>query len=359
MRVAIRVDMSVTMGLGHALRCKALAFALSQAGASVRFVSRPIDLDSEHVLGSTHELHLLEQISFPYEPSGEALPRHASWAGVSWERDAAETVELLRHWDPDWIVVDHYSFDSRWHDAVRQMTGCRIAVIDDLADRQLSADILVDHNWSQNHRLKYGAYAADAVMLAGPRYALLGPDYSTTARYAFSNDVRSIGIFMGGTDAVAMSETVLDACREKLGFRGSIEVATTSFNQNLDRLRARCAAWPRTHVVVDQPSLASFFARHDLQIGAGGGATWERCCMGAPTIAVICAENQIHVVRPLHTLGVLVGVEKENSSSSKLAMTIRELMNDARKRRELAASARNLVDGLGAIRVAKEILSKC
>ena len=33
-------------------------------------------------------------------------------------------------------------------------------------------------------------------------------------------------------------------------------------------------------------------AAADLAIGAGGSSTWERCCLGLPTITVVLADNQ-------------------------------------------------------------------
>lgn len=361
MRVAIRVDLSVPMGLGHARRCQSLAFALRDSGAQILFVSRPMDLDSRAVLSRPfYDVRLLERPAGAYERIDQAAPQHASWAGVSWEQDANDTIAALRGWQPDWLVIDHYSFDSRWHTSVRHALGCRILVVDDLADRDLDADILVDHNWCDDHRLKYGSHATRVSrLLGGPRFALLGPDYATTQPYSFRPEVESIGIFMGGTDAARLSETALAACRRIAGFSGTIEVATTSSNPNLRRLRECCAVSPGTTLLVDQPSLAGFFARHDLQIGAGGGATWERCCMGAPSIAVIGAANQVPVLRPLSGLGVLLAVESENANAPMLAGYVGELIESPATRHDLGVSARNMVDGLGSTRVAQEVGGRC
>ena len=57
-------------------------------------------------------------------------------------------------------------------------------------------------------------------------------------------------------------------------------------------------------IATDLPDLAGFFARHDLQIGAGGGATWERCCMGVPSVLVVAADNQNVVVPQLAARGI-------------------------------------------------------
>lgn len=361
MRVAIRVDLSVPMGLGHARRCQSLAFALRDSGAQILFVSRPMDLDSRDVLSRPfYDVQLLEPAAGTCERFDRAAPQHASWAGVSWAQDAHDTIAALREWRPDWLAIDHYSFDSRWHTAVRHALGCRILVVDDLADRDLDADILVDHNWCDDHRFKYGSHATRVSrLLGGPRYALLGPDYAIAQPYSFRPEVESIGIFMGGTDAGRLSETALTACRKIAGFSGTIELATTSSNPNLERLSECCAVSPCTTLLVDQPSLAAFFARHDLQIGAGGGATWERCCMGAPSIAIIGAANQIPVLRPLSGLGILLAVEPENANAPTFGRCVGELIESPETRRKLAASARNMVDGLGATRVAREVCGQC
>lgn len=77
------------------------------------------------------------------------------------------------------MVLDHYAFDAVWHNAIRAELGSRIAVIDDLADRMLSADLIVDHNFAPDHRVKYeGRAARESILLGGPRYALLGPAFA-------------------------------------------------------------------------------------------------------------------------------------------------------------------------------------
>lgn len=100
---------------------------------------------------------------------------------------------------------------------------------------------------------------------------------------------------MGGTDPGGISARVLAACRAA-GFAGTIEVVSTSANSRLDALQQACAVDSAVTLTLDQPDLAGFFARHDLQIGAGGGATWERCCIGAPTVAMALVANQSAVV---------------------------------------------------------------
>ena len=47
-----------------------------------------------------------------------------------------------------------------------------------------------------------------------------------------------------------------------------------------------------TEVKVNVNNMAEIMANADLAIGAAGATTWERCCLGLPTIQMVIAENQ-------------------------------------------------------------------
>lgn len=350
-RVAIRVDASATIGTGHLKRCLSLVQALVEQGARVSLVTRALDGVSAQVLREAPC-----PVRWLPAPEGEfpingSDPPHAVWGGVSWAQDARDTVSALKTERPDWLVLDHYAFDARWHDAVRTAWGGQLLVIDDTADRSLAPDVLLDHNWAPDHRAKYaGRLKREPRWLAGPRHALLSPAYRSAPRHTFHTEVRSIGIFMGGTDPDGISARVLAACRAA-GFAGAIEVVSTAANPHLIALREACAVDPGAMLTLDQADLAAFFARHDLQVGAGGGATWERCCIGAPTIAIAVAANQLAVVPGLASLGAL-----RAATENTLTEVLRELIADPTARQALGERAAELVDGRGAQRVALHLL---
>ena len=356
-RVAIRVDASAAIGTGHLKRCLSLAQALIEAGAEVRFVCRALDAVAATVLGATSGIptRWLPAPAQAFTPAPDAPP-HAAWTGVPQRQDADDTAQTLADWRPDTVVVDHYAFDAGWHQAVRNALGCgaqglRVLVIDDTADRALDADALLDHNWDPDHRTKYaGRLQRKPLWLCGPRFALLASAYRGAARYRFREAVRSIGIFMGGTDPGGVSARVLAACRSA-GFAGPVEVVSTSANPQLTALRDACQRDGNTTLTLDQPDLATFFARHDLQIGAGGGATWERCCIGAPTVALALVANQSAVVPGLAALGAVSAADEAT-----LPGVLRELIADPAARQALAERAAALVDGRGAQRVALALL---
>jgi len=355
LKVALRADASTEIGYGHVKRCLALAQALQEVGAEVRLVSRALGVDTRGLAERVGCAHVfLRGPSGPAPQPDVAVPAHAHWAQVDWDQDATETAQALRNWAPHWVVVDHYAFDARWHRAVEAALSTQIAAIDDLADRDLGASLVIDHNYAKDHRAKYAGRIIEAAhLLGGPRFALLGPSYARASRYEFNATVRSIGIFMGGTDGGNLSSLALRACREHARFTGLIEIATTRANPHFEVLNALADCWPPTTIVSDLPDLAGFFANHDLQIGAGGGATWERCCIGVPTLAVAAAANQRAVVEDLASLGVLATIEPmDDLNPVVVGRALNQLMQEPGRRQSLARSSQQLVDGLGARRVA-------
>ena len=405
MQVAVRVDASTEMGLGHLRRCLSLAQALRDAGAEVRFIARDLGVDVASVIAAAGFCCVLLRAPRAGECSeglsrdrgagacpppsvgvglvnstsggGQApalrripdsamaleiasAPPHARWAQVSWQTDAAETAHALAGVGVDWLVVDHYAFDERWHRALSPSNAARVAVIDDLADRSLAVDLVIDHNQASDHRAKYAGWLDPTVpLLGGPRFALLDAAYATAPRYAFHAEVRSIGVFMGGADAADLSSQVLRACREQIHFRGEVEFVTTRHNPHHDALQALASRWPDTKVTLDLPDLTAFLARHDLQVGAGGGATWERCCIGAPTLALVVADNQRHVLEPLAQLGVLHALLQGPYTPSSLGTEIERMIADRPLRALCAEQGRALVDGQGTRRVAYAMSVAC
>jgi UDP-2,4-diacetamido-2,4,6-trideoxy-beta-L-altropyranose hydrolase len=361
-RVAMRADASRRIGLGHLKRCLALAQALRDKGAEVAFITRASDVDSAGIVTTAgFTLLPMPRLVDGAEELDDKPPPLAALLARRWDHDAADSTCAMHAWQPQAVVVDHYGIDARWHCAVRTATGARIAVIDDLADRPLAADLLIDHNPAPDHAAKYRAalrYAAP--ICGGPSHALLDAAFGHQARCRIEPALRSVGIFMGGTDPGNFSAFAVRACREHAGWTGPIQIATTSAHPALAMLRALQGSDAQLDIVVDQPNLAAFHATHGLQIGAGGGAMWERCSLGTPTVALITAENQRQSIPLVAAEGAVVGLEAMEQGEAlcrELGLLIRGLIDSHPTRQTLHERALALVDGRGAGRVATAVLA--
>ncbi|MFD2190060.1 UDP-2,4-diacetamido-2,4,6-trideoxy-beta-L-altropyranose hydrolase [Pistricoccus aurantiacus] len=320
--VVFRVDASLTIGTGHVMRCLTLADALREQGAECHFLCRahPGHL-IEAIRLQKFETHVLPMASLtapkPESPSSLA---HADWLGASWQEDARWSRELIEGLRPDWLVVDHYALDRCWEEAVLP-PGCRLLVIDDLADREHRCDLLLDQNLGRQADDYAGRVPAHCTRLIGPRYALLRPEFarlreSSLARRAMPR-LKQLLISMGGIDKDNATGAVLDAlgdCPLPKDCRISVVMGGNAPWLAQVKDQAATMPWP-TEVAVNVTDMAERMVQADLAIGAAGSTSWERCCLGLPTLMVVLAENQRIIAEALDSAGAAVAFDSLSAIS--------------------------------------------
>ena len=84
-----------------------------------------------------------------------------------------------------------------------------------------------------------------------------------------------------------------------------VDLVVGANNPHRDRLADRVAGRPGAALHGPRPHLADLMSEADLAIGAGGATTWERCCLGLPSLVVSIAENQRPACAALAVAGVI------------------------------------------------------
>ncbi len=354
MRIAIRVDASSEIGTGHFMRCLTLADALQQRGAQTRFVSRHMPEHLRNMLAQKgHEFIPLN--SKRTETISENLS-HASWLGTSQHADAQDTVQALSGQTWDWLVVDHYALAACWESVLRQITQ-NILVIDDIADRQHDCDVLLDQNFYADINTRYiGKVPPHCQFLLGPRYALLREEFSQARELAKprSGPVKRILIFFGGVDANNYTGRAIEAL-VNLGIPDlPVDVVIGSQHPCREHLETQCARQGFTaHIQTSR--MAELMAGADLAIGAGGSTTWERCCLGLPSLVISTVDNQHQQIADAACEGLVYAPELEIEFIPRLSIHVSALMGNAYLRNAISEKGLRAVDGRGVSRVAENL----
>lgn len=363
MKVVFRADASLLMGSGHVMRCLTLAEALRAQGAECHFVSR------EH---PGHLLEIIRQHGFavavlPAQPptlpsNGRPVtlqhaeqPAHASWLGCDWHTDAQQTGAVLAPLQPNWLVVDHYALDQRWEVAL-QPHYQKLLVIDDLADRPHHCDLLLDQNLGRRPEDYADLVPAECEVLAGPHYALLRPEFAALRPYSLQRrqqpELKKLLVTMGGVDLSNATGQVLQGlktCRLPQDCRITVVMGAAALWLAQVRDLAAQMPWP-TEVLVNINDMARRMADSDLAIGAAGSTSWERCCLGLPTLLLVLAENQAPGAQALDAGGAAALIGDGSDVIHKLPAVLRRLT----PKHELAMmsnAARLVADGVGVERV--------
>ena len=351
---AFRVDASSQIGTGHFMRCLTLADAMKQRGVQVCFVCRQL---SEHLKGMLlirgHELVLLDGIRRDMFENSLA---HAHWLGVSQEQDAEDTIKRLsgRIWD--WIVVDHYALDCRWEKLLRK-TAKKVMVIDDIADRKHDCDVLLDQNFYSDMDTRYTDKVPEHCrLLLGPRYALLRDEFRKKREQVKPRNgpVERVFVFFGGVDVENYTKCTIDVLSGLDLSDIHVDVVIGAQHPFREQIESACALYKFScHVQTDK--IAELMAQADLAIGAGGAATWERCCLGLPTLVIGTADNQKRQIADAARDGLIYSPDLTDELIHTMNRHIVAFMENRFLRFAISRKDMKSVDGLGTERVIRKL----
>ncbi|WP_327075973.1 UDP-2,4-diacetamido-2,4,6-trideoxy-beta-L-altropyranose hydrolase [Janthinobacterium sp. CG_S6] len=360
-KVAIRADASAQIGTGHVMRCLTLANEIRRLGAQVYFLSRDLPAHLAQALRqSGHTLLPLAAAT----PVASDEPAHAAWLGTSWQRDAEACAAVLAPLgDVAWLVLDQYALDARWESALRPAVG-RILVIDDLADRAHDCDILLDQNFYADQAARYeGKTAPGTALLLGSHYALLRPEFGRIRAAADLAGVapgapRRLNICFGGADAGGETLKVVRALDGRFAAADLlVDIVVGPSNPHQAAIRDWARRRPYLQVHLAPSGLAELMAAADIGIGAAGSMSWERACVGLPSIAIAVAENQFRLGGDAAAVGMHVFLGRaQDLGEGELLAAFDLLIANAYLRQAFVAAGKKMVDGQGAARVARRLV---
>lgn len=334
--ILFRADASPGLGVGHVMRCLALADALRQRGRDCRFACGAETLAT---------VPALQDSGFPVTSlaDGQGDDPQALMAAVA---------------PPRWLVMDHYGLDEAYEQPLRSWAG-RIAVIDDLADRNHACDLLLDQTAGRRAEDYAALVPPGTRVLTGAFHGLLRPGFALARPMALERrrrveTVESILVSLGGTDPANATSLALDALA-LAGLKCRVVVVMGRAAPHLDAVRTRAARLePPAEVRLDVRDMPALLAAADLAIGASGGSAWERCCLGLPSLTVVIADNQREVARGLALAGA---AEACGLDPAAIAQALIRLAKDGAALRRMAERAAALCDGDGAGRLAEMLLA--
>lgn len=336
MNLYIRADAGSKIGIGHVMRCIALAQAWQDQGGGVTFISH---CETEQLRQKIkHEgFHLI--------PVERAFPDSV---------DLESTLQILKKiqkFEPeDWFVLDGYHFTTDYQKAIYE-AGVNLLVIDDM--NHLSsyvADIILNQNSHAQH-LMYNCDKS-TTLLKGTSYMFLRREF---LKYRIVNRViprlaKKILVSLGGSDPDNVTLKIIESIQH-MNEKGLVtNVVVGPASKHKERLRSVLESSGQAfHMLINPPNMVDLMADADLAISAGGGTYWELAYMGVPCIMFILAENQRCGAEELARSGAVMNLGWPNLlSCNDIAMAINSMIISKNKREEMSKKGQAMIDGNGA-----------
>lgn len=338
-RVLMICDAGPEIGIGHLMRCVALAEEFQARGFEVLFSTETAGIPWAAAQVAARSIAVLEPPAYD---------------------DVPGLLDLVDSQRPQVVVIDSYLRPLAAYAGLRGPGCFLLAIVDgDPAGRE--ADLYLDQNIGAEHDT--WPLADGSTRLAGLDYALMRADVLGRRPDEPRSDERTpprVLTFFGGTDAAGAAPVLAEALIQTgAPFEATVVAATPELADAVNGLEPK----PEQSVQQIGPSsrLAELVAEADLVVSASGTSSWELCCLGAAAGLVCVAENQVESYRRAVDLGVAAGLGPLagiRDDPAPTVATLRTLLTATEQRAALRRRAWQLVDGQGRRRVVDAVVSR-
>lgn len=351
MKVAFRVDASNLIGTGHVIRSVTLAERMRLHEIECLFICRnhPGNLIS-YIRKKNFEVYVLPMEEIPSDKESNIFKR--DWLGSDWEVDSEQTKKILEMANVDILIVDQYALDILWEESLNDYCN-KLIVVDDLANRKHSCDMLIDQNLVHDMDKRYQDLVNDnCILLLGPKFALLQSNYEKFRKHFLpKKKIKKILIYFGGLDSKRLTERSLMAFLCLNYFHIELNIVISSNNPRKTFINNLIKSHDNINLSMDLPSLAELMSEVDFSIGAGGATTWERLCLGLPSLVITSAKNQEEIARELDKRELIWWMGSDNSVSMQDICNLLEKIIKDNTIMERSKRCFEIVDGLGTERI--------
>lgn len=321
----VRADASATIGVGHVMRCFALAEAWLETGGRVAFAMNDV-------------------------PEGIAQ-RIARTGARIFHVDAPEdAARVAREVGATHAVIDGYHLGVAHQEALAA-AGTRLLVVDDAGETATRAAAMVLNQNAHASPALYDSLGSAPELLLGLTFALLRSEFRhASAKRAVPDVAQRLLVTFGGADTAQLAPRALEALAPLDGL--DVLLVAGAANPSSSTLRAPTGARANVRVETEVDDMAEKMRWADLALIAAGSTSWELAASGVPMIAIVVADNQRGVGTAIGELGVgeSLGAAADVSVTDIRAAVVR-LAADLDARQRMARRGRQAVDGRGAQRV--------
>lgn len=335
--VLIRCDASPQLGLGHLVRCLALADELGATyGCRVSFAMRE---------GSLGELMAYQRgyrvMSFAY---GDA---EADQQACLWEALTRSGARVL--------VVDVRDNLSRATLEALRNRGTCVVILDDSSPRRLAAHLAFYPPVPQVRRLEWDG--SHTRVLVGWEWVILRPQFARGAPGSLEGRA-GVLVTMGGSDPAGLTLLAVEAL-DRLEANVEVTIVVGQGFVHQQALEQRLAtARQRYRVCRDVTNMADFMAGAELAVAAFGMTAYELAAVGTPAVLLSLTPDHVESAVAFVESGMAESLGLyQQVTPEQLAAAVADLLRDGQRRAQMSQRATQLVDGRGAARVAQMIVT--
>ncbi|MCZ7401453.1 MAG: UDP-2,4-diacetamido-2,4,6-trideoxy-beta-L-altropyranose hydrolase [Candidatus Methanoperedens sp.] len=330
MNIFFRVKAAPELGMGHLVRCLALAEKLKDLAP---------DMDITFITSSNAVSDRVRSCGY----GSIDLPLSVSM------------VEEIKHYkkclNKSIIITDIPNIPEQYIHALKE-NGCIVVSIDDCSKTLFYSDILINPNLNP---CTQHAYSSGTQYYSGAEYVILKKAFEKYAgkKKRIKEKVESLFLCFGGGDNNNITGKIVNIIKE-------IEIDTNVVIGMLYPYKNELIKSVEEHknikIKINANNIDELIDEADLAMISGGTMLYEICAVGTPAIIICQNEDQntecefFAQTNAAINFGVYDKINKEA-----VLDTVHNLINDHKNRMLLSKNAKQLIDAKGADRIVKII----
>lgn len=331
--INFRVDGGRAIGMGHIVRCLALA----------------------EMLKDDFEIHINTQNSNAFDLflTDTFSEVNSMTEQEDYKKDAMELAEYIGAGDI--VVLDGYHFDTAYQKIIKE-TGCKLVCIDDLHAWHQLADVIINH--AEGVQKKDYSAEADTKFCLGLDYVLLRPEFLTSKKNTRKiTSVKKVFISMGAADIGNITHKFTKALVDVKGLE-EIHLMLGEINPHIESIDKLIKENKHIKIVkhfnISAKKLVELLRKCDVSICPASSISLESSAVGIGLISGFTAENQKGILKGLENRKSAINFGDLNKiTTSKIKQKFEEITANPKHLNELIKNQHKMIDGKSPKRILK------
>lgn len=338
--IGIRVDANSEIAMGHLMRCLSIAKELRSLGEVVFFIA------SEEEALKRIELEDFQGICLYNSYKDKAC-------------EIEQLLHVIERYKISKLLLDSYEVTEYYMKRIKQQ--CKLIYIDDMNSFRYPADLIINYTFKTNLNMYIEKGYNHKNFLLGSQYVPLRKEFARD-KETVDDEVNAIFITTGGSDQYDMVCEILMKLQRVPLLKGlKKHVVVGMFYHHMEKLMKLAEQYPEICVYQNVSDIWNIMDKCDIAISAGGTTLAELFACGVPTIGFSIAENQMAGIEAYSKEKMLIYAGDVMKSKMEVVERIlqetQNLYKNYKCRLELVNKAKSFIDGNGATRIAKEIIT--
>jgi UDP-2,4-diacetamido-2,4,6-trideoxy-beta-L-altropyranose hydrolase len=327
------------------MRCLAIADAVKSLGEDVTFLKAD-EYENDRIVKAGHAIICL----------------NSDWKDMEGELPVLK--EYIAENNISSILIDSYQVTTTYMEELHQLV--KVFYMDDLADQAYPADVVINYALADYNKIYQKFYPDKRTKcLLGSKYAPLRKAFQEIKPRSTKENISDILVTTGGSDPyyiLYLAATKLAAHANCRAIMFHLVLGAFVEEHEAEQIIQEADYRGNIKYYRNISNMEELMQQCDLAISAAGSTLYELCACQTPTICFAFADNQLPGIMAMRQTSVMstIGDIREKNAEQIEAELVEEIdgLQPVDIRAVYATKMHLVTDGLGAIRLAKELLAK-